>query len=42
LLNRGVMITPFHNMLLSCPATTQADVDRLLQAFDDTLQDLTQ
>lgn len=37
LLNRGVMITPFHNMLLASPATTQEDVDRLLQAFDEVL-----
>jgi glutamate-1-semialdehyde 2,1-aminomutase len=27
LLNRGVLITPFHCMLLMCPATTTADVD---------------
>jgi glutamate-1-semialdehyde 2,1-aminomutase len=27
-LNRGVLITPFHNMALVCPATTEADVDR--------------
>lgn len=25
--NRGVLITPFHNMALMCPATTAADVD---------------
>lgn len=37
LLNRGVMITPFHNMMLTCPATRGADVARLLAAFDDTL-----
>jgi glutamate-1-semialdehyde 2,1-aminomutase len=37
LLNRGVMITPFHNMMLVCPATTQADVQRLLDAFEDVL-----
>ena len=37
LLNRGVMITPFHNMMLVCPATTQADVQQLLDAFDDVL-----
>ena len=37
LLNRGVMITPFHNMLLACPDTTAADVDVLLKAFDDVL-----
>ena len=24
--NRGVLITPFHNMVLMCPATTEADV----------------
>jgi glutamate-1-semialdehyde 2,1-aminomutase len=27
-LNRGVLITPFHNMALVCPATSEADVDR--------------
>jgi glutamate-1-semialdehyde 2,1-aminomutase len=27
LANRGVLITPFHNMALMCPATTTADVD---------------
>jgi glutamate-1-semialdehyde 2,1-aminomutase len=25
--NRGILLTPFHNMALICPATTQADVD---------------
>jgi glutamate-1-semialdehyde 2,1-aminomutase len=40
LLNRGVMITPFHNMLLTCPATTQADVQKLLKAFDAVLTEL--
>ena len=37
LLNRGVIITPFHNMMLVCPDTTDADVDRLLDAFDEVL-----
>jgi glutamate-1-semialdehyde 2,1-aminomutase len=37
LLNRGVMITPFHNMMLICPDTTDADVDQLLSAFDEVL-----
>ena len=37
LLNRGVMITPFHNMMLVCPDTTDADVDQLLAAFDEVL-----
>jgi glutamate-1-semialdehyde 2,1-aminomutase len=35
LLNRGLLITPFHNMLLICPQTTAADVERLVAAFDD-------
>ena len=42
LLNRGVLITPFHNMLLCSPATTQADVQRLLGAFDEVLAQLVQ
>jgi glutamate-1-semialdehyde 2,1-aminomutase len=37
LLNREVLITPFHNMMLVCPATTLADVRRLLDAVDDVL-----
>ncbi|MBE0981200.1 aspartate aminotransferase family protein, partial [Escherichia coli] len=34
LLNRGVLLTPFHNMALTCPATRAEDVelhDRLLR-----------
>lgn len=27
-MNRGVLITPFHNMVLMCPATTRDDVKR--------------
>lgn len=42
LLNRGVLITPFHNMLLACPATTQHDVQQLLDAFDEVLRLLVQ
>lgn len=41
LLNRGAMITPFHNMMLVCPDTTDADVDRLMAAFDEVLAELT-
>jgi glutamate-1-semialdehyde aminotransferase len=33
LLNRGVLITPFHNMALMSPATEAADVDRHTEAF---------
>jgi glutamate-1-semialdehyde 2,1-aminomutase len=40
LLNRGVLIAPFHNMTLVCPDTTAADVDRLLDALRDCLGEL--
>ena len=40
LLNRGLLITPFHNMLLVCPQTTADDVARLLAVFDDCLGEL--
>jgi glutamate-1-semialdehyde 2,1-aminomutase len=33
LLNRGVLVTPFHNMMLVSPATTRAQVDLLLTGF---------
>jgi glutamate-1-semialdehyde 2,1-aminomutase len=37
LLNRGVLMTPFHNMALMCPATTEADVDRHSEVFDEAV-----
>jgi glutamate-1-semialdehyde 2,1-aminomutase len=40
LLNRGVIITPFHNMMLICPATTEAHVNRLIEALDGCLNEL--
>jgi glutamate-1-semialdehyde 2,1-aminomutase len=40
LLNRGVMITPFHNMALMSPATTAADVDRHTEAFAQAVEAL--
>jgi glutamate-1-semialdehyde 2,1-aminomutase len=33
LANRGVVLTPFHNMALMSPATTTADVDRHTEVF---------
>ena len=36
-MNRGVLMTPFHNMALMCPATTEADVDRHTAAFDEAV-----
>ena len=38
--NRGVLITPFHNMVLMCPKTTIADVDLHCQLFDEALDGL--
>ena len=32
-MNRGVLMTPFHNMALMSPATTEADVDRHTEVF---------
>jgi len=34
LVNRDILLTPFHNMALMCPATTAADVDRHLAVLD--------
>ena len=34
MLNRGILMTPFHNMALMSPATTAADVDAHTAAFD--------
>jgi len=33
LVNRGVLIAPFHNMMLISPVTTSAQVSRLVAAF---------
>jgi len=41
LINRGVMIAPFHNMTLCCPATSPADVAKLHGAFAECLDELT-
>ncbi len=40
LANRGVLITPFHNMALMCPATTQADVDTHTEVFGAAVDEL--
>jgi glutamate-1-semialdehyde 2,1-aminomutase len=37
LLNRGILITPFHNMALMSPATTEADVDRHTEVLAEAL-----
>jgi glutamate-1-semialdehyde 2,1-aminomutase len=39
-LNRGVLLTPFHNMALFCPAHTEADVDRHTEVFGEAVEAL--
>jgi glutamate-1-semialdehyde 2,1-aminomutase len=36
-LNRGVMLTPFHNMALLCPSHTSDDVDRHTEIFAEAV-----
>jgi len=40
LMNRGVLITPFHNMALMCPATTEEQVDRHTEVFAAAVAEL--
>jgi glutamate-1-semialdehyde 2,1-aminomutase len=37
LLNRGVLLTPFHNMMLVCPATQETDINKLLGVLEECL-----
>ena len=37
LLNRQVLVTPFHNMTLVAPTTTKADVDKLVRTFGEAI-----
>jgi glutamate-1-semialdehyde aminotransferase len=39
-LNRGVLLTPFHNMALMSPATTERDVDRHTEVFREAALEL--
>jgi glutamate-1-semialdehyde 2,1-aminomutase len=40
LANRGVMLTPFHNMALMCPTTTLADVEKHHEVFEAAIKEL--
>ena len=40
MLNRGVLLTPFHSMMLCSPATRLTDVETLLRCFDEWLDTL--
>ncbi len=39
-MNRRVLMTPFHNMALMSPATTEADVDRHTEVFTAAVEAL--
>ena len=39
-LNRGILLTPFHNMALMSPATTQGDVDAHTEVFAEGVRRL--
>jgi len=41
LLNRGVLLTPFHNMMLVCPTTSREDLKKLIQTINACLKELT-
>ena len=40
LVNRGIMLTPFHNMALMAPMTTRSDVDAHHEHFEAAIRDL--
>ena len=40
LANRGIMLTPFHNMALMCPTTTLADVEKHHEVFEAAIKEL--
>jgi glutamate-1-semialdehyde 2,1-aminomutase len=40
LVNRGCLIAPFHNMMLTCPTTTRSQVEALITAFRDVTDQL--
>ena len=39
-LNRGILLTPFHNMALMSPVTGEADVDRHTEIFEEAVAEL--
>ncbi len=38
--NRGLLLTPFHNMALMCPTTSHADVELHTKLFDSAVSEL--
>ena len=39
-LNRGILLTPFHNMALMSPATTEEDVDAHTRVFEEAAREV--
>jgi glutamate-1-semialdehyde 2,1-aminomutase len=39
-MNRGILLTPFHNMALMSPATTNEHIDQHTKVFREALQAL--
>jgi len=39
-LNRGILMTPFHNMALISPDTTTSDIDHHTRVFAEAIQEL--
>jgi glutamate-1-semialdehyde 2,1-aminomutase len=39
-MNRGILMTPFHNMALMSPATTEEDVDRHTEVFREAVAEI--
>ena len=40
-MNRGILLTPFHNMALMCPQTETDQVDRHTRVFREAVKELT-
>jgi glutamate-1-semialdehyde 2,1-aminomutase len=40
MLNRGILLTPFHNMALLSPETTEGQVARHGEVFEETIKEL--
>jgi glutamate-1-semialdehyde 2,1-aminomutase len=39
-LNRGILLTPFHNMALIAPTVTKSDIDRHTAVFRESVEAL--
>ena len=39
-MNRGILMTPFHNMALMSPVTTESDIDRHTEVFEAAVEGL--